>query len=113
MMPSRFGSQTFAKTGDRHEGIYHKNQRHGMGTYLWSNGDKYVGNWRHGKVCVLLFVASFAAFSLNVRCWFLRCTARGISCGIMAIATKVLTNFFYFLAIPFAAERMDECGVRV
>lgn len=48
---TRFGSQTFARTGDRHEGIYHKNQRHGLGTYVWSNGDKYVGNWRHGKVC--------------------------------------------------------------
>ncbi|RLN71135.1 hypothetical protein BBJ28_00000190 [Nothophytophthora sp. Chile5] len=45
-----FGSQTFAGTGDCHEGIYRKNHRHGVGTYLWSNGDKYVGNWRLGKV---------------------------------------------------------------
>lgn len=51
-----FGSQCFAKTGDRHEGMYYKNQRHGEGTFLWANGDKYVGNWRFGKV--LLAVCS-------------------------------------------------------
>jgi hypothetical protein len=37
-------------TGDRHEGMYYKHFRHGIGTYVWSNGDKYVGNWRLGKV---------------------------------------------------------------
>lgn len=47
-----FGSQCFAKTGDRHEGMYYKNQRHGEGTFLWANGDKYVGNWRFGKVLI-------------------------------------------------------------
>ncbi|KAG2530761.1 hypothetical protein JM16_001448 [Phytophthora kernoviae] len=49
-----FGSQTFAGTGDCHEGMYHKNHRHGVGTYLWANGDKYVGNWRVGKVGIEL-----------------------------------------------------------
>ncbi|RMX62250.1 hypothetical protein DD238_000856 [Peronospora effusa] len=45
-----FGMQTFARTGDCHEGMYRRNYRHGTGTYLWANGDKYVGNWRAGKV---------------------------------------------------------------
>ncbi|KAG6977609.1 hypothetical protein JG688_00000197 [Phytophthora aleatoria] len=45
-----FGMQTFAGTGDCHEGMYRKNHRHGTGTYLWANGDKYVGNWRVGKM---------------------------------------------------------------
>lgn len=37
-------------SGDRYEGMYHKNQRHGVGTYVWANGDKYVGSWHLGKV---------------------------------------------------------------
>lgn len=45
-----FGMQTFAGTGDCHEGMYRKNHRHGTGTYLWANGDKYIGNWRVGKM---------------------------------------------------------------
>ncbi|CAI5745313.1 unnamed protein product [Peronospora destructor] len=45
-----FGMQTFATTGDCHEGLYRKNYRHGTGTFLWANGDKYVGNWRAGKM---------------------------------------------------------------
>jgi hypothetical protein len=45
-----FGTRIYAMTGDRHEGMYYKHFRHGIGTYVWSNGDKYVGNWRLGKV---------------------------------------------------------------
>ncbi|KAJ0397501.1 hypothetical protein ATCC90586_003766 [Pythium insidiosum] len=46
---SSFGSQCFAGTGDRHEGTYYKSQRHGMGTYIWANGDKYIGNFKRGQ----------------------------------------------------------------
>jgi hypothetical protein len=45
-----YGSQVFAGSGDRHEGMYHKGHRHGLGTYLWANGDKYVGQFKLGKV---------------------------------------------------------------
>lgn len=33
-------------TGSRNS----KGQRHGEGTYIWKNGDKYVGNWENDKM---------------------------------------------------------------
>ncbi|RHY01901.1 hypothetical protein DYB25_001501 [Aphanomyces astaci] len=46
-----FGTRDFAVTHDRHEGMYHKDKRHGRGTYLWTNGDKYIGEFYNGRVC--------------------------------------------------------------
>jgi hypothetical protein len=47
----RFGTRIFSHSGDRHEGIYHKDKRHGTGTYVWKNGDKYIGGFYNGRVC--------------------------------------------------------------
>ncbi|ETV98571.1 hypothetical protein, variant [Aphanomyces invadans] len=45
-----FGTRDFATTRDRHEGMYHKDKRHGRGTYLWANGDKYMGEFYNGRM---------------------------------------------------------------
>jgi hypothetical protein len=31
--------------GERFEGQYVHDRRHGKGTYVWSSGDRYVGDW--------------------------------------------------------------------
>ena len=30
--------------------VNYKNQEHGHGTFIWHNGNKYVGEWRDGKM---------------------------------------------------------------
>jgi hypothetical protein len=36
--------------GDRYEGTFHEDLRHGNGTYLFASGSKYVGEFRKGKL---------------------------------------------------------------
>jgi len=45
---SEFKISHYPKSGDRHEGYYRDGKRHGSGTYLWANGDKYSGMWEYG-----------------------------------------------------------------
>jgi hypothetical protein len=52
---SGFGTKSFPSSGDRHEGQYVDGRRHGHGVYLFSNGDKYVGEWSEGEGCSLLY----------------------------------------------------------
>jgi hypothetical protein len=35
--------------GDRYEGEWKKTLKHGLGTDLFANGDKYVGEYRYGR----------------------------------------------------------------
>lgn len=37
-------------SGDCYSGSYTDNKRNGTGTYCWKNGDKYVGEWKDGKM---------------------------------------------------------------
>ena len=41
--------QVFA-CGDRHEGEYHEDKRHGYGCYTWDSGDRYEGYWGEGRM---------------------------------------------------------------
>ncbi len=41
--------QVFA-CGDRHEGDYHEDKRHGYGCYTWDSGDRYEGFWGEGRM---------------------------------------------------------------
>ncbi|MEZ4884880.1 MAG: hypothetical protein R3E32_09160 [Chitinophagales bacterium] len=34
---------------DQYEGDFKKGLPHGKGTYTWSNGDYYIGNWKNGE----------------------------------------------------------------
>ena len=45
---SGYGCKRFKKTGDVHEGYYENDKRENFGVYLWSNTDKYIGNWSNG-----------------------------------------------------------------
>lgn len=46
--PHGYGKKYFPRTHDRHEGSYVHGERHGLGIYLWANGDKYSGDWDKG-----------------------------------------------------------------
>jgi hypothetical protein len=43
-----FGTYTSAN-GDKYVGEYKDGKMDGQGTYTWANGDKYVGEWKDGK----------------------------------------------------------------
>jgi hypothetical protein len=43
-----FGSRTYAG-GDKYEGEWKNNYRHGQGTYTYANGENYVGDWNTGE----------------------------------------------------------------
>ena len=36
--------------GDSYEGEFKGANRHGKGTYIWSNGTKYVGEWKDNEM---------------------------------------------------------------
>ena len=42
-----FGSRTYAG-GDKYEGEWKDDYRHGQGTYTYANGENYVGDWTTG-----------------------------------------------------------------
>jgi hypothetical protein len=46
---SGYGKKYFPRPGDRHEGSYKNGERHGLGVYLWANGNRYSGDWSLGK----------------------------------------------------------------
>ncbi len=37
------------QNGDKYDGEFLKNRRHGQGTYFFNNGDKYIGGWKYNK----------------------------------------------------------------
>ena len=46
------GTYTFGKgkwEGDKYVGEFKDGMYHGQGTYTWSDGRKYVGEWKYGK----------------------------------------------------------------
>ena len=43
-----FGSYTYS-TGDKYVGEWKDNKQHGQGTTTWADGDKYVGEWKDAK----------------------------------------------------------------
>jgi len=43
-----FGTYTFSN-GDKYVGEYKDNRENGQGTFTGANGDKYVGEWKDGK----------------------------------------------------------------
>lgn len=49
LMPVPPITQVFA-CGDRHEGDYHEDKRHGYGCYTWDSGDRYEGYWGEGRM---------------------------------------------------------------
>jgi len=53
--PHGYGKKFFPRTHDRHEGSYSRGERHGLGIYLWANGDKYSGDWDTGKALLFAF----------------------------------------------------------
>ena len=42
-----YGTYTY-NVGDKYEGDWRDNKKHGVGTYWYVNGDKYKGEWRKG-----------------------------------------------------------------
>ncbi len=36
--------------GERYEGTWRKNLRHGRGELVWKNGDRYDGQWQYGRI---------------------------------------------------------------
>lgn len=47
-LPNGFGTWKQIETGNRHEGNYKDGKRHGVGVYLWANGDKFKGEFNLG-----------------------------------------------------------------
>jgi hypothetical protein len=47
------GRFLYEKTGDEYRGAFRDGKRHGMGEYVFANGNRYVGQWVdneiHGK----------------------------------------------------------------
>ena len=43
-----FGTYTFSN-GDKYFGEYRQDRRHGEGTYVFSDGEKYIGEWKNGQ----------------------------------------------------------------
>ena len=43
-----FGTYTWSN-GEKYVGEWKDNERHGQGTLTWSDGDKYVGEWKDDK----------------------------------------------------------------
>ena len=46
-----FFSKKFFKKRLGYDGELKENKRHGKGTHIWDNGDKYEGEWKNGKRC--------------------------------------------------------------
>jgi hypothetical protein len=44
-----FGTYTYS-TGDKYVGEWQDNYPHGQGTFTWANGDKYVGEYQNGEI---------------------------------------------------------------
>jgi hypothetical protein len=42
------GTLTWSE-GDKYVGEYKDGKGHGQGTYTWASGSKYVGEWKDGK----------------------------------------------------------------
>ena len=42
------GAASFSN-GDKYRGEWKDGKMHGQGTYTWANGNQYVGGWRNGK----------------------------------------------------------------
>jgi len=44
-----YGIYIFSE-GSRYVGEYKYGKKNGLGTYTWTNGSKYVGEWKDGKI---------------------------------------------------------------
>lgn len=62
--------QTVTQTntlGDRYEGEWKDCLKHGNGTDIFSNGDVYIGQYRLGKICLIVKVNRMGMDSIHGR----------------------------------------------